>query len=305
MPRSRNIKYAFFTNDQLAEHSPIERLFFIGLWTIADHKGELEWRPKKIKALLLPYDECDVEEIAINLDKSGFIRTYSYEGKMYVNITNFLSHQNPHKNERDKGSDIPGFTEDAAQAVDFKGVAINRDKIESAQDKNDSDPADSCSLIPDSCSLIPDKKTMPSKLDGAAEVISHLNLKTGSNFQHVESNNKFVRARIREGRTVDEIKSVIDYKCLEWPAGHSCRKYLRPSTLFNSEKFNQYFGQLGQPITQDINNGQSQQADKELGAVGRINATIDARARERARIEDLQSGRGHIHQGGTIVEEIQ
>jgi len=192
MPRSRNIKYSFFTNDELAEHDPLERLFFIGLWTIADHKGDIEWRPKRIKAQILPYDNCNLEEIAINLDKSGFIRTYSCNGQAYINITNFLKHQNPHKNERDKGSDIPAFAEDAAQVIDSKRVTINRDKIESAPDKNGSDPADSCSLIPDSLLLIPDsrtKKPTPSKTKeigkitkrfvqpSLAEVQSHINEK--------------------------------------------------------------------------------------------------------------------------------
>ena len=69
MPRARNIKYSFFVNDELAEIDPIGRLFFIGLWTLADYKGELIWRDKKIKAELLPYDNCDVKKIAINLSK--------------------------------------------------------------------------------------------------------------------------------------------------------------------------------------------------------------------------------------------
>jgi len=97
---------------------------------------------------------------------------------------------------------------------------------------------------------------LPSKLDAVGDVINYLNFKTGSNYQSVESNGKLIRARINEGRTVDEIKAVVDYKCIEWPEGHDCRKYLRPATLFNSEKFNQYFGQLGQPINLEQQNGQ-------------------------------------------------
>ena len=174
--------------------------------------SEIEEQDKKIKALLLPYDECDVERIAINLDKSGFIRTYSYEGKMYVNITNFLSHQNPHKNERDKGSDIPEFTEDAAQAIDFKEVTINRDKIESIPDKNDSDPADSCSLIPDSCSLIPDKKTLPSKLDDVDLVFDYwvFAMGKGSRAKKTQGRIKKIQARLAEGYSVELIKRAID-----------------------------------------------------------------------------------------------
>jgi uncharacterized phage protein (TIGR02220 family) len=149
-----------------------------------------------------------------------------------------------------------------------------------------------------------DQKTMPSKLDDELAVIEYLNLISSSNYQPVESNRKLIRARLAEGRTVDEIKSVIDRQNMEWPPDSPHRKYLRPATLFNSEKFNQYFGQLGQPITTGNNNGQSQRSDKHLGAVGRISATIDARAKERARIADLQGGRGDLHQGGITLEEV-
>ena len=156
MPRSRNIKPSFFTNDELAEIDPIGRLLFIGLWTLADYKGELEYREKKIKAQLLPYDDCDIKKIAINLDKSGFIRFYSDGDKVYINIVNFNKHQNPHKNEREKGSEIPSYSKNMRQLIDLKGLTINRDKSRSNHDENETNPADSCSLIPDSCSLIPD-----------------------------------------------------------------------------------------------------------------------------------------------------
>ena len=150
MARSRNIKPSFFNNDLLAEVEPLGRIFFIGLWTVADFKGDLEWRPKKLKAQLLPYDNCCLEKIAINLDKNGFIRFYSIQGKTYLNIVNFAKHQNPHRNERIKGSEIPSYSSKDSQAIDFKGVTINRDKNGTNPDNNGTDRADSFNLIPDS-----------------------------------------------------------------------------------------------------------------------------------------------------------
>ena len=114
MARARNIKPSFFTHDELAENTPLGRLLFIGLWTIADYKGELEWRPKRVKAQVLPYDDCDVDALAINLEESGFIRFYSVGGSNYVHIVNFGNHQNPHKHERDKGSVGPAMTDEYA-----------------------------------------------------------------------------------------------------------------------------------------------------------------------------------------------
>lgn len=158
MARARNIKPSFFKNDELAEIEPLGRLLFIGLWSICDFKGEMEWREKRVKAEILPYDNCNILELAINLDKSGFIRYYSSKGKMYINVPSFIKHQNPHKNERMKGSEIPEYSEEARQAVELKGLTINRDKSGLKPEYSASDRADSCSLNPDSSFLIPDVK---------------------------------------------------------------------------------------------------------------------------------------------------
>lgn len=107
MARSRNIKPAFFQNEKLGELKPINRLAFIALWTVCDFKGCLEYRPKRLKVQLLPYDDCDIKEIINNLVDSEFIQIYSVEDQDYIKILNFEKHQNPHKNEKEAGSDIP------------------------------------------------------------------------------------------------------------------------------------------------------------------------------------------------------
>ena len=155
MARSRNIKPSFFSNDDLAEIDPVGRLFFIGLWTIADCNGNLEWREKRVKAQLLPYDNCDIKEIAINLDKSGFIRFYSDGESIFVNIVNFTKHQNPHKNEKAKGSDIPLITDLMRQVVDLQGLTINPDKSRLLPEYSSSNPADSFNPLTDSFNPIP------------------------------------------------------------------------------------------------------------------------------------------------------
>ena len=80
------------------------RLLFIGLWTIADRDGRLLDRPKRIKAELFPYDDCDVESLLSQLASRNFIVRYVANGQKAIQIANFLKHQNPHKAERE--SDI-------------------------------------------------------------------------------------------------------------------------------------------------------------------------------------------------------
>lgn len=155
MARSRNIKPGFFTHEQMAENEPLGRLLFLGLTTIADYRGNLEWRPKRIKVQLLPYDDASLDSLAINLDRSGFVRFYSDGSKIYLNIVNFAKHQNPHKNERTAGTTIPEFTEEMRQLIDLEALAIIRDYSRSNRVKDGTAPADSLNLIPDSLNLIP------------------------------------------------------------------------------------------------------------------------------------------------------
>lgn len=156
MARARNIKPSFFTNEQLADNDPIGRLLFIGLWTLADYNGNLEWKERTIKIQILPWDNCDIRALAINLDKSGLIRFYSNQNKVYINITNFTKHQNPHINEKKNGSLLPMFSNESRQAIDFNTLKINPEYSGSVRDQNQSNPADSPFLIPDSPFLIPD-----------------------------------------------------------------------------------------------------------------------------------------------------
>ena len=99
MARARNIKPGFFTNDELADLPPLGRLLFIGLWTVADREGRLEDRPRRIKAEVLPYDECNVDDLLSVLEHCGFIVRYRVDEGAYIQVLNFLKHQKPHPNE--------------------------------------------------------------------------------------------------------------------------------------------------------------------------------------------------------------
>lgn len=113
--RSRNIKPGFFKNDELAECSVYARLLFIGLWCLADREGRLEDRPKRIKAEILPYDDCNVEELLQELTHFGFIYRYKANEINCIWIPKFSNHQKPHTNE--KGSELPPYDTELATMV--------------------------------------------------------------------------------------------------------------------------------------------------------------------------------------------
>lgn len=73
--------------------------------------------------------------------------------------------------------------------------------------------------------------------------IAYLNQKLGKSYKYVDKNTKLVNARLKEGYTVDDFKTVIDKKVAEWQNGDMA-KYLRPETLFGTK----FDGYLNQPI---------------------------------------------------------
>ena len=105
MARARNIKPAFFKNEVLAEMPMEARMLFIGLWTLADREGRLEDRPKRIKMELFPYDSFDVDPMLSRLQEDGFLTRYDVGGVRFIQIENFVKHQDPHYKE--KASEIP------------------------------------------------------------------------------------------------------------------------------------------------------------------------------------------------------
>lgn len=97
--RARNLKPGFFKNDVLAECNPFARILYEGLWCLADREGRLEYRPKKIKAEVLPYDDCKVVDLLEQLRSRGFITVYRYDSRIYLEIPTFTEHQNCHIKE--------------------------------------------------------------------------------------------------------------------------------------------------------------------------------------------------------------
>ncbi len=133
MARQRMIKPEFFLHDELAELSPLHRLLFIGLWTLADREGRLEDRPKRIKVEVLPWDDVDVEEALADLDAGGFIHRYETEGRRYICLPSFLRHQRPHPKEAPSTIPSPPSREEAMPSRER--VRASREEGEPSREK--------------------------------------------------------------------------------------------------------------------------------------------------------------------------
>lgn len=100
MARIRTIKPDFFLHEDMAALIPLDRLLFIGLWTLADRDGRMEDRPRRIKASIFPYDDgVDVGAVLSRLATAGFVVRYEADGVPCLAIPSFLKHQRPHPKE--------------------------------------------------------------------------------------------------------------------------------------------------------------------------------------------------------------
>jgi len=133
--RLRTIKPGFFANEELAELPPLTRILFAGLWCYADREGRLKLRPKRIKAAILPYDDCDIATMLEDLAARGFIRRFTVEGTDYLDIVEFHKHQRPHRKEA--ASTIPSPPEHLPRSVPVPA------KVRAGTDQGDDEPAQS------------------------------------------------------------------------------------------------------------------------------------------------------------------
>jgi hypothetical protein len=99
MARIRYIKPDFFTDEKIIELGFSSRLLFIGLWTLVDREGRMEYSAKQIKIRLFPTDDLNISDAMQELSDAGLLVGYEVEGKTFFQITNFERHQRPHPKE--------------------------------------------------------------------------------------------------------------------------------------------------------------------------------------------------------------
>lgn len=115
------------------------------------------------------------------------------------------------------------------------------------------------------------------KPDGASfhwEVLDYLNLKAGRQYKRVHAHANRIKARIKEGYSLEDFKTVIDFKVSEWMGKDDFEQYLRPETIFGT-KFDSYLAQSkakSEPTAQGnfapVDSGDTDEFREMLAAVG-------------------------------------
>lgn len=247
MARIRTVKPDLFRHETLFE-AEIEsglplRLAFIGLFTACDRDGRFEWRPRKLKLDVLPYDETDFSRVLDALATRGFVVKYTEtrdgNEEHFGYIPSFTRHQVI--NNKEKASELPDpeechihqhFTRDSHASSTRLNNSQGEGEREGKGKEGEGKGIMSRERRDD------DEKPKPEIL-----ILEKLNLLTGKNFKPVQTNLSLIRARLAEKHTEKEILDVVAMKVQQWQGG-KMDEYLRPATLFNAEKFNQYVGEL-------------------------------------------------------------
>ena len=89
-----------------------------------------------------------------------------------------------------------------------------------------------------------DIKATPLEASIIREIIDYLNSKAGTNYKTTTPKTRtLIKARLKEGFTLDDFYTVIDKKVLLWGKDIKMQAYLRPETLF-SPKFESYLNEV-------------------------------------------------------------
>lgn len=96
-PRIRSLKPEIHTDEELWDLEVATGLHifrgFTGLWNYSDREGRFEWRPRALKAMILPYWDGDFERVLDALASRRFIVKYSVGGKQYGWVRKLKDHQ--------------------------------------------------------------------------------------------------------------------------------------------------------------------------------------------------------------------
>jgi len=122
-------------------------------------------------------------------------------------------------------------------AKQAKWRAKQKAALDSAADEEPVDPPDGLpNGLPDGLPPAPEKEDYTETYKA---VVSYLNEKAGTKYRHTSSKTQTaIHARLKDGFSLDDFKTVIDKKSKEW-IGTEFEKYLRPETLFGP-KFEGY-----------------------------------------------------------------
>lgn len=162
-------------------------------------------------------------------------------------VSNWLFYQNQR-----------GLEDMKKQHADAQKRYRERQKALKIEQKDDSDITRDITrdIIP-SISISNSKSNSLSFSKEIKEIIDYMNNRLNHKYTYSnKSYNRLITARLKDGFTIDDFKTVIDKKYYEW-RGTEFEQYLTPDTLFAPSKFEKYLNQTVKRKA-TMNKGQAQ-----------------------------------------------
>jgi hypothetical protein len=78
----------------------------------------------RTKMAMFPADNLDIDSMLAELEQAGFIERYEVDNNKYIQIVNFLKHQNPHHKEQPSSIPKPGLGECKHQPRQVPAVLV-------------------------------------------------------------------------------------------------------------------------------------------------------------------------------------
>ncbi|AWZ98626.1 hypothetical protein L356_06858 [Enterobacter sp. MGH 10] len=190
--------------------------------------------------------ESTVRTAIAKLEKEGWLtRKQRRQGNRnasnvyQLNVVKLQAAALSHLSESDASNSDASDSDPSKFEASKSGNQGGFDPSESGGDpsvKSTTDPSDkkpSCPVAPQ-----PDPEVVIT--DNAILVLTHLNQVSGSRYQKSKTSLENIRARLREGYTVSDLKLVVDLKHEHWNGNDEHYQYMRPETLFGPKKFEGY-----------------------------------------------------------------
>jgi uncharacterized phage protein (TIGR02220 family) len=223
------------------------RLFWVGLFTVADRDGRFRWIPELLKLDILPYDNLNIEIILNGLWREGFIKKYEIDSKCYGFIPTWDDHQ--HINHRESPSRLPMPDQQRLIKIDAStppGIPGNfTGTPRHTQGEGNRIEGKGREVSSPTCTVITVRRSSPNEV---AEIIDYLNKVAHKKFSPESlDTKKLITFKIKSGYTVTDFKHVINVKTEQWLNDPTQDMYLRPKTLFGS-KFEGYLNEKPREI---------------------------------------------------------
>ena len=248
----RIVDVSFWTDGKVDEFSPEDKYFMLYLLTnpFTTQLGIYEISIKQV-AFQLGYS-VDTVNVLLDRFESKYDMIIYSKKTQEVAIKNFLRHsiikggkpvEDCIKKEmskvknKDLIAEVFGFISDKDDLNETVKKIINEYDIDNDND-NDNDNDVSCH----------DSSTI-------REIVDYLNQKAHVRYKATTKKTQAcIHARLAEGFTLDDFKTVIDKKCADWLNDAKMAQYLRPETLFGP-KFESYLNANGIKPQQPVNTG--------------------------------------------------